>query len=169
MLSIDSPALTPTLQRKLAPDFDDRSDNPALTTDYSVPQRLLDLQRAVLNQLMSDAVAARILDNVGKADRPQSAFQLSELYERLNRDIGSELAQGGKISATRRELQREYVNRVACVAAPQPAARADARSSLRVQALQLQSQLDKSLKQRGTMDARARTFGQRGYADTRCR
>ena len=87
---------------ELAPDFDDRVDNPALPTDYSVPQRLLDLQRAVLNQLMSETVAARILDSVGKADRPEAAFQLSELYGRLNRDIWSELAKGGPISATRR-------------------------------------------------------------------
>ena len=112
-----------------------------------MPQRLLDLQRAVLNQLMSDAVAARILDSVGKADRPEAAFQLSELYARLNRDIWSELAKGGNISATRRELQRDHLNRVAnSLFRPNPQARADARSLLRVQAQQLQVQLDKALK-----------------------
>ena len=124
VLAIDGLAVTPTLQRRLAPDFDDRGDNPALPTDYSVPQRLLDLQRAVLNQLMSDAVAARMLDSVGKADRPEAAFQLSELYARLNRDVWSELAKGGEISATRRELQRDHVNRVAnacCGPARRPA------------------------------------------------
>ena len=157
VLSIDGLAVSPTLQRRLAPDFDDRGDDPALPTDYPVPQRLLDLQRAVLNQLMSDAVAARILDSVGKADRPQAAFQLSELYERLNRDIWSELARGGNISATRRELQRDHVNRVAnSLIRPSPQARADARSLLRVQALQLQGQLDKALKRRTPMDAETR-------------
>ncbi len=166
VLSIDGLAVTPTLQRKLAPDFDDRVDNPSLTTDYSVPQRLLDLQRAVLNQLMSDAVAARILDSVGKADRPQAAFQLSELYARLNRDIWSELAKGGNISATRRELQRDYLNRVAnSLFRPSPQARADARSLLRVQAQELQSQLDKALKRRTPMDAETRAHLQ-DSADT---
>ncbi len=166
VLSIDGLAVTPTLQRKLAPDFDDRVDNPSLTTDYSVPQRLLDLQRAVLNQLMSDAVAARILDSVGKADRPQAAFQLSELYARLNRDIWSELAKGGNISATRRELQRDYLNRVAnSLFRPNPQARADARSLLRVQAQQLQLQLDKSLKRQTPMDAETRAHLQ-DSADT---
>ena len=96
VLSIDSLAVTPALQRRLVPDFDDRGDNPALPTDYPVPQRLLDLQRAVLNQLMSDTVAARILDSVGKTDRPDLAFQLSELYARLNRDIWTELGKGGE-------------------------------------------------------------------------
>jgi hypothetical protein len=166
VLSIDGLAVTPTLQRKLAPDFDDRDDNPALPTDYSVPQRLLDLQRAVLNQMMSDAVAARILDSVGKADRPETAFQLSELYGRLNRDIWSELAAGGPISATRRELQREHVNRVAgTLLRPSPQARADARSLLRAQALQLQAQLDKALKRRAPMDAATRAHLQ-DSADT---
>jgi len=157
VLSIDSLAVTPTLQRRLAPDYDDRGDNPTLPTDYPVPQRLLDLQRAVLAQLMSDAVAARILDNVGKAERPDAAFQLSELYGRLNRDIWSELAQGGDISATRRELQREHLNRVSAVLLRiSPQTRADARSLMRVQALQLQTQLDKALKRKGAMNAETR-------------
>jgi len=166
VLSIDGLAVTPTLQRKLAPDFDDRVDNPLLPTDYSVPQRLLDLQRAVLNQLMSDTVAARILDSVGKADRPEAAFQLSELYGRLNRDIWSELAKGGNVSATRRELQRDHLNRVAnSLFRPNPQARADARSLLRVQAQQLQVQLDKALKRSAAMDAETRAHLQ-DSADT---
>ena len=166
VLSIDGLAVTPMLQRRLAPDFDDRGENPALPTDYPVPQRLLDLQRAVLAQLMSDAVAARILDSVGKADQPATAFQLSELYARLNRDVWVELAKGGSISATRRELQREYLNRMAgTLLRPGPQTRADARSLLRAQALQLQSQLDKSLKQPGRMDAETRAHLQ-DSADT---
>jgi hypothetical protein len=166
VLAIDGLAVTPTLQRKLAPDFDDRGDNPALPTDYPVPQRLLDLQRAVLNQLMSEAVAARILDSVGKADRPETAFQLSELYGRLNRDIWSELGKGGNISATRRELQREHINRVAStLVRPGPQTRADARGLLRVQALELQAQLDKALRYQRTMDTATRAHLQ-DSADT---
>ncbi len=157
VLSIDGLAVTPALQRRLAPDFDERSELPGLPTDYSVPQRLLDLQRVVLNQLMSDAVAARILDSVGKAERPEAAFQLSELYARLNRDIWSELAKGGPISTTRRELQRDHVNRVSnALLRPSPQARADARSLMRVQAVQLQLQLDKALKRGASMDAATR-------------
>jgi hypothetical protein len=166
VLAIDGLAVTPTLQRRLAPDYADRDDNPALPTDYPVPQRLLDLQRAVLNQLLSDAVAARILDSVDKTDRPQTAFQLSELYERLNRDVWGELAKGGDISATRRELQREHVNRVAnALLRPSPQARADARSLLRQQALLLQGQLDKALKRQQKLDNATRVHLQ-DSADT---
>ena len=166
VLAIDGLAVTPTLQRRLAPDFDDRGDNPALPTDYPVPQRLLDLQRAVLNQLMSDAVAARILDSVDKTDRPATAFQLSELYERLTRDVWSELAQGGPVSATRRELQRDHVNRLAnALLRPSPQARADARSLQRQQALRLQAQLDKALQRPQKLDAATRAHLQ-DSADT---
>ncbi len=166
VLSIDSLAVTPALQRRLVPDFDDRADNPALPTDYPVPQRLLDLQRSVLNQLMSDTVAARILDSVGKNDRPDLAFHLSELYARLNRDIWTELGKGGNISATRRELQREHVNRVAgTLVRPGPQTRADARSLLRVQAVELQAQLDKALMRQHGMDAATRAHLQ-DSADT---
>ncbi|MBX3642796.1 MAG: zinc-dependent metalloprotease [Rubrivivax sp.] len=166
VLAIDGLAVTPTLQRRLAPDFDDRGDNPSLSTDYPVPQRLLDLQRAVLNQLMSDAVAARILDSVDKTDRPYTAFQLSELYERLTREVWRELVTGGNISATRRELQRDHVNRLAtALLRPSPQARADARSLLRQQALLLQGQLHKALQREPKLDAATRAHLQ-DSADT---
>ena len=166
VLAIDGMAVTPTLQRRLAPDFDDRADNPSLATDYPVPQRLLDLQRMVLGQLLSDAVAARILDSVGKADRPDKAFQLNELYDGLQRAVWSELARGANISATRRELQREHLNRIAATLLRSSAnGRADARSLLRMQALQLQAQLDKALQRPTAMDAATRAHLQ-DSADT---
>jgi hypothetical protein len=49
------------------------------------------------------------------------------------------------------------VNRVAgTLLRPGPQTRADARSLLRVQALELQAQLDKALKRQGAMDAATR-------------
>ncbi len=166
VLAIDGLAVTPALQRRLAPDFDERLEVVGASTDYSVPQRLLDLQRAVLNQLMSDALAARMLDSVGKADRPDTAFQLAELYERLNREVWSELALGVNIAPSRRELQRDHVNRVAnAMLRPSPQARADARSLMRMQALQLQKQLDKALKHSAGLDAATRAHLQ-DSADT---
>jgi hypothetical protein len=166
VLSVEGLAVTPALQRRLAPDFEDRDEVPGLSTDYAVPQRLLDLQRAVLSQLMSDSVATRILDSVGKADRPEAAFQLSELYARLSRDVWSELAQGGSIAASRRDLQREHVNRMAsAMLRPSPTARADARSQLRVQALLLLRQLELASRRRGGLDAETRAHLQ-DSADT---
>jgi len=145
--------ISPALQRRLVPDFLEREEF-SLPTDYAVPQRLLELQRAVLGYLMSDTIAARILDSVGKFDRPAEAFQLSALYARLNGEVWSELGRNQAITAPRRELQREHVNRLAAsLLRPSPQARADARALQRVQARELLAQLESSLRRRGTLDA----------------
>ncbi|MBN8511062.1 MAG: zinc-dependent metalloprotease [Burkholderiales bacterium] len=157
VLAIDGLSVSPALQRRLAPDFEDRLESPSLPTDYPVPQRLLDLQRAVLAQLMSDAVAARILDNLGKVDQPAQAFQLDELYARLNRDIWSELVAPGPIAPARRELQREHVNRLAAMLLrPAPTARADARSLQRLHAERLLEQIERTLKNGRGLDTATR-------------
>src|SRR5690606_2003836 len=83
VFAADGLTLSPALQRRLAPDFMERVEGPPQATDYALPQRLLELQRAALGYLTSDAVAARLLDSVGKFDRPQEAFRLSELHGRL--------------------------------------------------------------------------------------
>ena len=166
VLSTEGLTVSPALQRRLAPDFEDRSEIPGLPTDFSVPQRLLDLQRAVLAQLMSDAVAARILDSERKADRPEAAFQLAELYARLSHDVWSELASGGNIAAARRELQREHVNRLAnALLRPNPQARADARGLLRLEAQALSAQLSKAAKRTQKLDTQTRAHLQ-DSADT---
>ena len=158
VLSADALAVSPALQRRLAPDFLDRMDLPGVPVDYPVPQRLLELQRGVLNQLMSDAVASRIIDSVGKTDRGAEAFQLSELYERLARDVWSELDAGGGVPPLRRELQREHLNRVAAtLLRPASQGRADARSLLRQQAEQLLTRVEAAQRgKRAPADAESR-------------
>ena len=145
LLAADSFEVSPALQRRLAPDFQERADAlergaAPVTTDFSVTERVLALQRALLAQLMSDPVAARILDSQDKTRRPGAAFQLSELYGRLQRDVWSELdglnaGRANDIPAPRRALQREYLNRVAALLLrPGAAGWADARSLVRAQA-----------------------------------
>jgi hypothetical protein len=140
VLSADSLRIAPALQRRLAPDFAERTDavfagdGPG-ATDYSPIAVLLDMQRVLLGQLMSDGVAARILDSEGKFDGARDAFQLAELYGRLTRAVWSELGSSGDIPAARRELQREYVNRIgAMLLRPGVLTRADARSLARTEA-----------------------------------
>jgi hypothetical protein len=141
--SVDSFALPAQLQRRLAPDFAERGDalfsgEMPIPTDFSVGTAVLDMQRALLAQLLSDGVAQRILDSEGKVDDPSKAFKLSELHGRLTRAIWSELGQPGEISPMRRELQREHVNRLTgALLRPSPTARADGRALVRaeVQAL----------------------------------
>jgi hypothetical protein len=97
---------------------------------------VLAVQRALLNQLMGDTVAARIVDNqtasgagaqrrvpaVG-AVRPARSRHLERAGER------------GDIAPARRELQREHLNRIAALLLrPGAASRVDTRSLVRVQA-----------------------------------
>jgi len=93
-----------------------------------------------LLQLMSDAMAVRIIDSQGKASSRRDAFQLSELYGRLERDIWSEIEPRAghaarDIPAPRRELQREHLNRIVSILLrPSSFGLADARSLVRAQA-----------------------------------
>jgi Met-zincin/Domain of unknown function (DUF5117) len=137
--------LSPALQRRIAPDFLERGEGLA-PTDYSAADRVLDLQRAVLNYLMSDFVARRVLDNQRKFDRAADAFALSELYDRLDRDVWDglqlQLGSGKGVPAARRELQRDHVNRLAAaMLRPSGQTRNDARGLLRLQAQRLVQRL----------------------------
>ena len=102
-------------------------------------------------------MAQRILDSEGKALQPGQAFALSELYDRLGRDLWSELdAKTGDIPAARRELQREHAARVAgSLLRPAGQGRADARSLLRQQAQGLVTRID-STQRRPGLSAEAR-------------
>ena len=156
VLAADGLELSAALQRRLAPDFLERAEL-FLPTDYAVPQRLLELQRAVLGYLMSDTIAARILDSVGKFDRPAEAFQLAELYTRLAGEVWSELGRGQAIAPARRELQREHVNRLAAaLLRPSPQGRADARGLVRAQARALLPRIEAAQRRRAGADAQTR-------------
>ena len=165
VLAADAFQLSPALQRKLAPDFSDRTaslfaDGDPGATDYSIAGVVLGMQRALLAQLMSDSVATRLLDSEGKVDvraGSAGAFRLSELYSRLTREVWSELGKSGDISARRRELQREHINRLATMLLrPTASSRADARSLLRVEAQGLLARINAAGKRTGlSAEARA--------------
>jgi hypothetical protein len=138
--------VSPTLARKLAPDFLERfggfGGGEPVPTDYPLDVMVLELQKGLLNQLMSDVVAARLLDAQAKAETPREAFSLAELQARLTREIWSELGKGGDISAQRRDLQREHLSRLASqLIRPSPASRADARALVRAEARALLGRL----------------------------
>ena len=157
VLASSALTLSPALQRRMAPDFLERGENFGIATDYSVSERLLDLQRAVLAYLMSDTVARRILDNTNKMDRSAEAFSLSELYTRLGQDVWAELRSTGNISSARRELQRDHVNRLAsAVVRPNGTPRADARGLLREQTRALLVRLDAANRNRYLQDTETR-------------
>ena len=161
VLAADGLSLSPALQRRLAPDYLDRAEFIGEPTDFALSQRLLDLQRAVLNFLMSDGLAARVIDSGGKIDKGGPTFQVTELYQRLLDDVWSELGKGGTLTTAirpeRRELQRSYINRMTLsLIRTSPFARADARGLLRVQARKLLARLE----------AAQGPAGRQGKADT---
>ena len=144
VLSPEGLSLSPALQRRLAPDYLDRAEALGGSTDFLLQQRLLDLQRAVLAYLMSDSIAVRVLDSVGKVDVGADAFQLAELYQQLADSVWRDLADGtSSITPARRDLQRDHLNRLAlAVVRPGGNGRADSRGLLRLQARQLLGKLE---------------------------
>ena len=112
------------------------------TVDLAVDQRVLDVHRSVLAPLFGPEIAQRLLNNELKVSEPSQALTLFELYSTLHRAVWSELATGEDIPLIRRNLQREYVSRVALtVIRPAPNMPADARALLRADAAKLRDQL----------------------------
>jgi hypothetical protein len=147
LFSFDSFRFRPEFMQRLTQDYLDRDDTfdvglSAPGIDYSLPSQVLTIQRKVLNQLLSDVVAQRILDSQSKLPTSAQAFRLLELYGGLHRAIFSELRTGKDIDLFRRNLQREYVSKVAsALVRPTATLPADARSQLRAQARLLRSEV----------------------------
>ncbi len=144
VLSADSFVVSPALQRKLAPDFLERSESmTGMPTDFALGQTVLDLQRALLTRLMSDGLAARVIDSEGKVSPPEVPLKLAELYNQLEGDVWSELAGRGDIPQPRRELQRAHINQLAAlVLRPGALSRSDARALVRSRAAALLTRID---------------------------
>ncbi|MEY2875162.1 MAG: hypothetical protein RLZZ373_2533, partial [Pseudomonadota bacterium] len=118
VLSPDSLSVSPSLQRRLAPDYLERADalfsgSAAIATDFTPQTQVSDLQRGVLAQLMSEGVAVRLLDGVAKAGEPSQSLALADLYRRIDAEVWADLAPGrGDIPAMRRALQRDHTTRL---------------------------------------------------------
>jgi hypothetical protein len=152
VLSGQGLSVSPALQRRLAPDFMER-DAGGSSTVYGAQQRLLALQRAVLAYLLSDTIAARVLDAEAQVGQPGDTFTLAELTQRLAQEVWRDLPGRAPLSPARRELQREHVNRVALSLLAPSAARTDARSLARAQARDLVRRLQAAQRQRRAGDA----------------
>jgi hypothetical protein len=134
----DGLSVSPALQRRLAPDFMDRSEIRSITTDFSVAQRLAELQRSTLAQLMSDAMASRLMDAAAKQEAGQPRFAFSDLFQQVDRAVWAELAGPSDIGLDRQSLQRDYINRVSeLLLKPGAMTRVQARSEVRQRARDL--------------------------------
>ena len=112
------------------------------TVDVAVDQQVLEVQRSVLAPLLGPEIAQRLLNNELKVRDPSDALTVAELYATLHRSIWSEVLTGDDIPLIRRNLQREYVSRVAgTLVKPVPTMPADARALLRADATKLRGEL----------------------------
>jgi hypothetical protein len=147
IFAADSFRFPPAFLRKLFYsdfDIDDQRElgrTPA-PIDIAVDQLVLGVHRAVLGPLLGPDVAQRLLNNELKASQPEDALSLAELYGTLHAAIFVELKSGQDIPLIRRNLQREYVARLATVLVrPAPTMPPDARALLRADAVQLRDEI----------------------------
>jgi hypothetical protein len=135
--------------RKLASDRLEREElylsNPQAMpamVELALSDRVLAVQRDVLNRLMSPVVARRIVESNAQAKKGGETFRLSELYSTVQVAIWEEARTGSESDPLRRNLQREHLRRVTgAVLAPSGGYPADARALMRQNARQLQTWL----------------------------
>jgi hypothetical protein len=108
---------------------------------FTLAARVLAAQTQVLDRLMSEAVAVRLLDSSLKVSDAKHGLSLSDLYDTLQASIWSDLKGSGDISLMRRNLQREHVRRVTFMLTRANVAPADARALQRENAIALIAQL----------------------------
>jgi hypothetical protein len=134
-----------TLQRRLAPDYQERADigdGNFGGTDFSWADQLLALQRPVLDLLVSDGLAERLQDNADKTrDNEAQPLTVKELNKRLFDTIWDTPLTQDALAPAWRSLQREHVNRVAVAVVRSASGRADVRALMRQQAQRLLSHL----------------------------
>lgn len=118
-------------------------------------QMVTKLQSRVLNGLLSEDIAQRIIDNPEKLSEDTPVFKLSELYQTLESAVWSEIGDGKEISQGRRDLQREYLKSVAPLLAEDSGAPGEARSMMRFLTGKLKSRIDESLQGEMSLERRA--------------
>ena len=143
---------------RLAIDQFDRPANP----EVSVSNSVLGIQKSILDQVMSDPVAARLIEAPERSTNPARALRLSEVYDTLQAAIWSEARTGQEPPLMRRNLQREHLRRMAtAIVKPTPTLPPDARALMRESARSLAALLREARAKPGlSKEARAH------YADS---
>jgi len=117
ILSDKSFQFSPQLLRRLAADRWSHWGNERgvmQPVDYPVYDRVLNIQRVALGQLLDAAVLSRVQNNSLKADKDDNPLTVAEIFRSLTDGIWNELADGKgerslSSSIIRRNLQREHL------------------------------------------------------------
>ncbi|QVL34407.1 zinc-dependent metalloprotease [Telmatocola sphagniphila] len=106
----------PDLLRKLAVDRWSHWGADTDSTDFSVHNRVLSIQRMAMNQLLSVSALERIQNNSLKSEKDGKPLQISEVFRTITDGVWSDLPKGDKkataSSAIRRNLQREHLKKL---------------------------------------------------------
>jgi hypothetical protein len=145
VFSVDSFRFDPKFMSRLGVDHLERitpGGQVVVNTDFSLATAVLDIQKKVLDQLMSDGVAVRLADAETKVADKRGLISFADVQTQLADAIWSELRTGRDIDSLRRNLQREHARRIAtALVRPASAAAADVRAVQRSIAIWLEAQL----------------------------
>jgi hypothetical protein len=138
---------------------------PTERPDYPIHDMVTKWQTRSLGHLMSSVTLERIVDNEMKVPADQDAFTAAELLERLTKAIFSEVdtIKEGKftnrkpaIRSVRRNLQRDYFQRLALLALGKTTAPADCAALARSELVQLKQRIGGFLKGKAELDSYTR-------------
>ena len=138
---------------------------PTERPDYPLHAMVASWQKRILDQLLSSLTLQRLIDNELKVPPGQDAFTAAELIERLTKAVFAELdtIQKGKfsnrqpaITSLRRNLQRNYLDRLAKLALGTTPAPDDCRSVARLELASLQQRISGTLNGEAQLDTYTR-------------
>lgn len=145
VFSVDSFRFDPKFMSRLGIDHLERvtpGGQAIVSVDFSLATAVLDIQKKLLDHLMSDAVAVRLADAETKVADKRGLLSFADLQSQLADAIWSELRGGRDIDSLRRNLQREHARRLAAtLIRPTSAAAADVRGVQRAIATRLEADL----------------------------
>lgn len=150
IFSAESFRFDPNFMQRLGVDQLNRlgGEAPLLNTDFSLPTKVLEIQRSVLDPLMSDTVAQRLADAESKvsASERRNLLSYADVQTALREAVWSELKRVNDIDSLRRNLQREHIKRLAtALVRPSSGAATDVRAVHRQIALKLEADLRRAL------------------------
>jgi hypothetical protein len=153
------------------------SDQADRNVDYDLHDRILGIQQRVMTVAINPMTVNRIVDSELRVDSDKEAMTASELFDTMTGLIWSELKENNRgqwsdrkprINSFRRNLQREYVNRLTSMVLSTPgrSMSADAGSIVRMELRDLSERIDGELKSNGS---RLDTYTQAHLEDTKSR
>jgi hypothetical protein len=110
----------PELLRRLAVERWSHWGTDSDSTDFPLHDRILEIQRVALNQLLSPTVLRRVQNNSLKTEKDEKPLMVAEVFRSVTDGVWSDLTNGGAreekrqvpSSIVRRNLQREHLKKL---------------------------------------------------------